>query len=286
VTDNALLIVTSTGNTVPTVNVADGTLRLGANSALPTGTNVLLGQAVLNGDFGTLDLAGFSQQVGSLTVRTGANPTHQTVGNSSATADSTLTVTGTSTFDGIIQDTLGGGTRKTAVTVTGGTVALGGANTYTGATTVTGGTLQVSGSIASTSISVTSPGAFNAVVVSAADSGAGTLRQAVAETNHVSGVGPTITFGSLFNTAQTITLTSGELDLTDSVTTTITGPGAALLSVSGNNASRVLDISAGASAALSGLTITGGNVSGPGGGLLDLGTATLTNCTVTGNTAK
>ena len=56
VTDDALLIVSSTGNTVPSVTVAYGTLRLGANNALPTGTDFVLGQAILDKDYGTFDL--------------------------------------------------------------------------------------------------------------------------------------------------------------------------------------------------------------------------------------
>jgi parallel beta-helix repeat protein len=101
----------------------------------------------------------------------------------------------------------------------------------------------------------------------------------------------TITFSSLFNTAQTITLTGGQLTLTDSATTTISGP-AAGVTISGNNASRVFGIEQGASAALSGLTITGGHTSvngagviGAGAGVLNQGTATLTNCNVSGNSA-
>src|SRR5262249_10497677 len=145
----ARLIVASTGNTVPQVIVALGTLQLGANNALPTGTNLRLGQSILNfglnNDFGTLDLAGFSQQVGTLSVTADADPTHSIIGNSSTAADSTLTVTGTSTYDGIIKDTLGSGTHKTALTVD-GTLTLGGANTYTGTTTVSStGTLKGTG---------------------------------------------------------------------------------------------------------------------------------------------
>ena len=55
----------------------------------------------------------------------------------------------------------------------------------------------------------------------------------------------------------TITLTSGELLVTDSVT--INGPGANQLSVSGNNASRVFEIAAGQNVTISGLTITHGS---------------------------
>jgi hypothetical protein len=68
-------------------------------------------------------------------------------------------------------------------------------------------------------------------------------------------------------------------------TMTITGPGANLLTISGNNASRVFEIFPGATIGLSGMTITGGNVVGGngGGGILNNGTLTLRNTTVTQN---
>src|SRR5262249_25083703 len=96
----------------------------------------------------------------------------------------------------------------------------------------------------------------------------------------------TITFDpTVFSTPQTITLTIGTLTLTDTATTTITGPGAGLLTVSGNHASRVFQINAGASAALSGLTMPAGSAP-PGGGLSSAAAATLTDCTPSGNSAS
>ena len=83
---------------------------------------------------------------------------------------------------------------------------------------------------------------------------------------------------------ETIALTSGQLELTDAATTTISGPGAGLLSISGNNASRVFFINYG-SAALSGLTITGGSATAGGGLYNHSGTINLTDCTVSGNSA-
>jgi CSLREA domain-containing protein len=116
-----------------------------------------------------------------------------------------------------------------------------------------------------------------------------TLRQAVNLANVLTAA-ETITFdASVFGTTpQTITLTGGQIRLTNKLTTTITGPSASLLTVSGNsasgNASRVFDIQGG-SAALSGLTITGGQ-DDFGGGLENYrGTLSLTNCTISGNSA-
>ena len=77
----------------------------------------------------------------------------QTVGNSSTTANSTLTVNGgPTTFAGIIKNVIGAGTKTTALTVTGGSLTLTGVDTYTGVTLVSGGTLLVNspGSLAST----------------------------------------------------------------------------------------------------------------------------------------
>jgi len=89
------------------------------------------------------------------------------------------------------------------------------------------------------------------VVISAKDSGPGTLRQAIADATSASPDGSVIVFSSRMN-RKTITLTSGQLDLTNTngqVTVTGTSlpqysthpadlPGGVI--VSGNNASRVL----------------------------------------------
>jgi CSLREA domain-containing protein len=98
-----------------------------------------------------------------------------------------------------------------------------------------------------------------------------------------------IEFSSLFNTAQTITLSGTNILITANGTLTINGPGANLLTVSGG-ASRVFTVSA-ATATISNLRVTGGNgISGTNNGLgggirLSGGTLTLNNLVVTGNTA-
>ena len=90
---------------------------------------------------------------------------------------------------------------------------------------------------------------------------------------------------SFFNTPQTITLGGTQLELsTANESVTITGP-AAGVTVSGGGASRVFQVDAGVTASISGLTITGGNDHRQGGGLDNFGTTTLTNCTVSGNSA-
>ncbi len=93
-----------------------------------------------------------------------------------------------------------------------------------------------------------------------------------------------ITFDpAVFSARQTITLTSGELELTSVMS--ITGPSDGL-TISGSGTGRVLQIDQGAKVSLSGLTITGGSSSGNGGGLNNEGTASLTNCTISGNSSS
>ncbi|MBI1763870.1 MAG: right-handed parallel beta-helix repeat-containing protein, partial [Acidobacteria bacterium] len=118
----------------------------------------------------------------------------------------------------------------------------------------------------------------NPIVTTTADSGAGSLRQAIADACP----GSAITFNLPANS--TITLTSGELVLDKNLT--IQGPGANLLTISGNNASRVFDIPTDVTATLSGLTITNGNAVGSGGGgICNQGTLTVRECLVSNSSA-
>ena len=116
------------------------------------------------------------------------------------------------------------------------------------------------------------------------DSGAGSLRQAIADAHD----GDTIDFG----VTGTITLTSGELLVDKNVT--INGPDSNSLTVDGNHASRVFHVSGGVTATIGGLTITNGSASASGsfqnrngGGIYnDHSTLTVSNCTVSGNSAS
>ena len=113
------------------------------------------------------------------------------------------------------------------------------------------------------------------------DSGAGSLRQAVHEANYAPG--SEIDFDPSLTGA--IVLTSGELDVTNIMT--IVGPGADMLAVSGDNASRVFDISQSVAVAISGLTIEDGNVAaGSGGGVFNSGDLTLTSSIVSTNSSS
>src|SRR5262245_41402520 len=91
-----------------------------------------------------------------------------------------------------------------------------------------------------------------------ADSGTGSLRQAVLDANANPGA-DLIRFASAAR-GGTIALTGGELSVTDDLT--IDGPGAQCLTVSGNHASRVFDISGGVTVTIDGLTIRDGLADG------------------------
>jgi len=108
------------------------------------------------------------------------------------------------------------------------------------------------------------------------DSGPGTLRAALAGAAD----GDTI---DATGVAGTITLTNGGLEVTGSVT--ILGPGPATLTVSGNHAARVFDVT-GTNVTISGLTIADGYGAGYGTGIKTYGAGTrltVNNCVLTNN---
>jgi len=126
------------------------------------------------------------------------------------------------------------------------------------------------------------------VVNSLADPGDGTcnganctLREAINAANASSNTADTINFQA--GLTGTIMLSSGQLGITDSVT--INGPGTNVITVSGNNASRVFAINTGISVGIGGVTITGGNVNESGGGIYSAGTLTVTHAAVLNNHA-
>ena len=115
------------------------------------------------------------------------------------------------------------------------------------------------------------------VVTDNHDSGPGSLRQAI----HDAHSGDTVTFAPNLR-GETITLTSGELEVSQSLN--IDGPGADQLAVSGDDSSRVFEISRGANVSISGLTITDGEAA-QGGGIFNSGALTLKHCVVAANRA-
>jgi hypothetical protein len=123
-------------------------------------------------------------------------------------------------------------------------------------------------------------------VVNLADSGPGSLRQAVLDAN-ASGGPDEIAFA----VPGTIALTSGEMAITDDLA--VNGPGAGLLTVSGGGQSRIFNVDDGSpeviEVTLSGLTLTHGFVPGPGGTggavLVDRETLTILDSLISDSTA-
>ncbi len=120
-------------------------------------------------------------------------------------------------------------------------------------------------------------------VTSTADSGPGSLRAAIASASS----GDTISF-NLPAYPATISLAS-TLSITTSLT--ISGPGAANLAISGNNAVQVLYISSGTTVTITGIAIENGSSSSEstgnaalqGGGIHNDGSLTLGQCTLSGS---
>jgi hypothetical protein len=110
------------------------------------------------------------------------------------------------------------------------------------------------------------------------DAGMGSLRQAIIDTPS----GGTVDFQA--GLSGTIILSTGELAISKDLT--ISGPGAGVLTVSGNHASRVFDIAAAFAVSLSGLTVADGFPTGFGGGIANAGVLTVTSCTLSGNSAN
>jgi parallel beta-helix repeat protein len=119
------------------------------------------------------------------------------------------------------------------------------------------------------------------------DTGTGSLRDAIAQANALGGL-DTISFQA--GLSGTITLTTGELDITDPVQ--INGPGAGAIVVSGNNTSRIFGIDNGAAGfidvTIGGLTLTGGNAGTGDGGAIKVADEhlTLTGVILTSNSAS
>jgi predicted outer membrane repeat protein len=116
------------------------------------------------------------------------------------------------------------------------------------------------------------------------DAGAGSLRDAIASANSTVGA-DTIDFQA--GLVGTITLVS-QLTITDATgTTTIAGPGAERIVVSGNNATRILQVNGGTNLELSELTLQSGAAPlQQGGAILNSGTLKLASMVFNANTAR
>jgi autotransporter-associated beta strand protein len=148
ITNNAALIMNSpiwvaTGAINGSGNVtveAGGTLAIGGNSTINTLT---LGSSGTNG---ILDLTNSSLTVSNLAIAAGATTSY--IGNGGTAAASTINYNGgTSSFAGVIEDVLGGGTKTVALNVnSSGILTLTAANTYSGGTVINSGQVTLTGS--------------------------------------------------------------------------------------------------------------------------------------------
>jgi hypothetical protein len=120
------------------------------------------------------------------------------------------------------------------------------------------------------------------VVVNTNDSGGGSLRQAVLIANNA-GSAATITFTNTLS-GQIITLTNGQLTLSNAVTIDASLLPAGI-QISGNNSSRVFQITSDTVVTLNALTLCNGQAPDSGGAIWNVGTLTLNACTLTNNTA-
>ena len=108
-----------------------------------------------------------------------------------------------------------------------------------------------------------------------------TLREAINASNTNPGT-QTIMFDDVLS-GQTITLGGTQLQLTDDVT--IANLGTSSVTIDGNMTSRIFYVNGGVTAYIIGLTISNGNVTANGGGILNFGTLTIDHSTISGNTA-
>ena len=93
------------------------------------------------------------------------------------------------------------------------------------------------------------------IVTNTNDSGAGSLRQAIIGANTLLG-DDVIVFDISGTSPHTITLTSGQLEVTSNIE--VTGPGSESLIIDGNASSRVFHIGSGTTVTMTGLAITNG----------------------------
>jgi hypothetical protein len=116
------------------------------------------------------------------------------------------------------------------------------------------------------------------------DTGPASLRQAIADAASLHS-NETTTIDFSYRVYQLgITLTSGPIVIQSKVI--IDGPGADLLTISGNRSSRIFTVPSGINASISGLTLADGfGAGGRGGAIQNGGNLTINTCAFTGNSA-
>ncbi|TWU48733.1 hypothetical protein Poly51_46350 [Rubripirellula tenax] len=128
-------------------------------------------------------------------------------------------------------------------------------------------------------------------VITSADTGNGSLREAIASAN--ASLGPdVITFAPSVTGTITLGAINGPLSITDSVS--IAGPGSGALTIRANtnatNEFRIFDVQPGSGdVSIAGLTLSGGRVTGQAGGAIryqSVGTLTVQDSVLSGNVAN
>ncbi|CAG0930329.1 Collagenase ColH [Thermoflexales bacterium] len=170
----------------------------------------------------------------------------------------------------------GDGTAEVAALSNLVTYPYGVAGFYTTIVTVTDGGLNTIS--ATTPVTITAPCISGLVVENTHDSDCGSLRYAV----NIAVAGDTVTFTPTL-AGQTITLTTGQIDIHQSIT--IDGAAAPGIIISGNDTDRVFNISAQNDVTLNALSVVHGWVGeDTGAGISNAGTLTVSNSTVAYNT--
>jgi CSLREA domain-containing protein len=112
------------------------------------------------------------------------------------------------------------------------------------------------------------------------------LREAVEAANAAATDDVIVFDPNVFSTPRTIILSGTEIAITGNGSFRLEGPGASLLTISGNNASGVLSIGSSGTAEIDGVTISDGNLpEGYGAGITNRGNLTLSNSIVTRNSS-
>jgi len=254
------LVLSGAGSYTGKTTVQDGTLRLGADNVLPDASAVTVsGNAA--GVTATLDLAGYSDTIGSLTL----GGSTATSGAAVTTGVGTLTLGGDVTYNSANNPLgatisgkvdLGAATRtftvndsatvandltvSAAISGTGaglikagaGTLVLSGANTYTGGTNISVGALVLSSA-------GTLGDSANALTMSGGRLDLGTLSQTVGAVSITAAAGSadTIGNGSLTGTSYSASNASGNVIVSANLLgdATLTMSGAGTLTLSGTN---------------------------------------------------
>ena len=247
VQSGAALTVANTNDYTGGTSLQGGLITLGANNALPVAT-------ALSFSSGTLNLAGFNQQIASVSGF-GSQLITSSSGNSALTYSGG---TAASQYTGTIADTApGGGTL--GLTVTAGTLDLtGGTTNYHGATSVTGGRLQLGADLPLSSAVSTAPAgtlgvaaANSSFTFTPAVSNSGTLAFSASNGNTLGVTGPItgagamtfngdstglINFSSVVSGAAAVTVPSGgTVTISSNLTGTLNKNGPGVLILSGSN---------------------------------------------------